>query len=168
MIRIPDIVRRHKHWLGIWMAVEIASIPAAAQIVERVAFRSVPKVIVADGHSTAPGVATFYVASNAPFAVEVGNVVGEVAVEVSLDAALSANAQMPGEAHACTQGRFGTVLAYAATRKTAAHRGEIETQAVKVEVFFDGAATPAIQIVPLDTSLATPGAPCRGSQTASS
>ena len=117
---------------------------------------------------TEPGLRVFYVASNAPFAVEVGSVVGEIAVSVSLDSELpgfGTHAQMPGLGQACTLGRVGPTQVYrgdtgTAARPLASVDAPIQAQAVRVEIRHDPSVNPPIAIMPAAQSRALPGASC--------
>ena len=161
---------RHKvKYLTGWLALELLSLPfalsASAGMVERVSFSPAPQVIVADTHDSAPGRQSFLVASNAPFVVEVTGVIGRVDVDVQTRGQLGSlaygtNAQSPGETTRCSFARLGITQVYRAERKTAANPGEVQTQAVRVNVRYDEKAEPDIRIVPLADAYALPGDTC--------
>ena len=137
--------------LGV-IALELASIPVAAQIVDRVSF-SVPQKVIAVPFPPEPGLTKFLVASNAPFAVVSENAVGEFDVKIDLSGVLNggrygANAQMPGVPTACAvQTSPSSTKIYEAERKTAAQEGDILTQAVIIEIRYDPQTTPDLKIV---------------------
>jgi len=165
MKRLRAFASRHRYLFCAWLALEALSLPAAAQMIERVSFQVPDIVNVADTPMTTPGLHTYFVSSNAAFAVEVGMAVGDVDVTITPvgtygDMAYGENAQMPGPASQCVQARFGTVEAYRSERKTAARRGLVQTQAVRVDVRFDPAASPEITIGPASESVSAPGESC--------
>jgi hypothetical protein len=135
-----------------WLAIEIASIPAAAQIIDKVAF-SVPQKATHIRLAAEPGLAKFVVASNAPFAVIAENTIGEFNVSVHESGLINGrrfgtNAQMPGEAATCAAliSPAGTVI-YAAKRKTAAEKGDILSQAVIIEIRYAPEAKPDFKVL---------------------
>ena len=163
---VGAFIKRNKGKLLLgWIALELAAIPAAAQMIERVSFAPAPQVIVADARDNAPGFRSFLVASNTPFVVEVEQVVGDVEVEVFSNGYIGemmygANAQMPGAAKVCMTARLGMTRVYEAERKTAATRGNVQSHAVRVNVRFDKAADPAIRIVSVADGYGLPGENC--------
>jgi len=169
-VGLRAFIGRHKGKILLgWIALELAAIPAAAQMVERVSFSPAPQVIVADARDNAPGLRSFLVASNTPFVVEVEQVIGEVDVEVFSNGYIGEmmygiNAQMPGEAKTCTTAQLGITRVYQAERKTAAKRGNVQSHAVRVNVRFDEVADPAIRIVPIKDGYGLPGESCRGTR----
>ena len=159
------LAKKNKVLLGALVLLEVASIPAAATMVDRVKFGAGPVVIVADVNEGVVGTKSFLVSSNTAFVVEVGGIVGEVEVEVASGGYVGAmrygdNAQMPGVARMCSMGRLGTVEAYRAERKTAASRGDVRSQAVRVDVHYDRVAAPFVQIVAAKESSSQPGQRC--------
>ena len=148
--------------LGLCLLVELVSLPAAAQIVDRVSFRASPTVIVTELPLQPKGARSFLVATNTPFAVEVGGVVGDVGVEVSHtgwfgDLRYGSKAQMPGPRATCTEGRPEPVVAYRADRRTAAVRGDVRSHAVRVHVSYSALAAPEVRIVAAEASTAPIG-----------
>jgi len=142
--------KRHILWSVI--ALELVSIPAAAQIIDRVAF-SVPQKAIHVRVVSEPGVAKFVVSSNAPFAITAQSAIGEFKVNVHKSGLINGkrfgdNAQMPGAANNC-----GTLISphkakiYEADRKTAANKGEILSQAVIVEIRYDADITPDFKVL---------------------
>lgn len=134
------------------IALEIASIPVSAQIIDKVAF-SVPQKAIAVPFPPEPGIAKFLVSSNAPFAVISENVVGEFNVSVHVSGMLNGNrfggnAQMPGEANSCAaQTSPISTKIYEADRKTAAQKGDVLTQAVIVEIRYDAEINPSFKVL---------------------
>jgi len=134
------------------IAMEVASIPVAAQIVDKVSF-SVPQKVIAVPFPPEVGLTKFLVASNAPFAVVSENAIGEFEVNIEVSGILNGNrfgtnAQMPGMATACAmQSSTGSTKIYEAERKTAAQEGDILTQAVIVEIRYDANIQPNLKII---------------------
>lgn len=134
------------------LALEIASLPAAAQIIDRVVFSVEPQtsaVLIDDIN----GVKRFAVASNSAFYVTADSIIGDIRVEVYNRgeiglANFGENAQMPGAALACSSMSFGQQTIYQAERKTAARPGDILSQAVIVSVEHDPDVDPVIKIKP--------------------
>ena len=151
--------------LGLWLLVELVSLPATAQIVDRVSFKIPPTVITTPVPHQPAGQKSFLVATNTPFTVEVAGTVGEVDVRVAHtgyygDLRYGTKAQMPGPRTSCVQGRLAPVVAYRADRKTAATRGDVQSHAVRVDVTFDPVADPDITFVAAEESTAAEGMTC--------
>ena len=151
--------------LGLWLLVELVSLPAAAQIVDRVSFKIPPTVITTPVPHQPAGQKSFLVATNTPFTVEVAGTAGEVDVRVAHtgyygDLRYGTKAQMPGPRTSCVQGRLAPVVAYRADRKTAATRGDVQSHAVRVDVTFDPMADPDITFVAAEESTASEGMAC--------
>lgn len=135
--------------LGI-LALEIASLPAAAQIIDRVVFSVEPQtsaVLIDD----IKGIKRFAVASNSAFYITAEDVIGDIRVEVRNSGTIGVarfgdNAQMPGAALSCSTMNFGQKTVYQAERKTAAEPGDVLSQAVMVIVEHDPEAEPVIRI----------------------
>jgi len=114
--------------LGV-IAMEVASIPVAAQIVDKVSF-SVPQKVIAVPFPPEVGLTKFLVASNAPFAVISENAIGEFEVNIEVSGILNGNrfgtnAQMPGMATACA----------------------MQSSAVIVEIRYDANIQPNLKII---------------------
>lgn len=159
-----------KRYLAIGLiAMEVASIPVSAQIIDKVAF-SVPQKVISVPFPPETGIAKFMVSSNAPFAVVSENAIGEFDVSVQVSGsvngnAFGSNAQMPGAATACAaQTTPSATKLYEADRKTAAQKGDILTQAVIIEIRYDPEITPDFKILTQDKAkrIAT-GATCEDS-----
>ena len=151
--------------LGLMLLVELVSLPAAAQIVDRVSFKVSPVVIETPLPHQPAGQKSFLVATNTPFAVEVSGAVGKVDVRVAHTGYYGSlhygtKAQMPGPRNSCVQGRLAPVVAYRADRKTAATRGDVQSHAVRVDVTFDPLADPDITFVAAEESTASEGMSC--------
>jgi len=121
----------------------------------KIAF-SVPQKVISVPFPAEAGVTKFLVSSNAPFAVISENAIGEFEIQVEVNGVLNgkrfgSNAQMPGAAMACaTQITASSTKIYEADRKTAAHEGDILTQAVIVQIRYDADTQPNLKIVPQD------------------
>ncbi len=132
-----------------------ATLPAAAQIIDRVSF-SVPQKAVAVKIGNEAGIARFVVTSNAPFALIAQDSLGDFEVNVRKSGAINGtrfgdNAQMPGPAHKCATAVSENISTlYMSERKTAAKRGPILSQSVIVEVKYAVQATPKLKIVTQD------------------
>ena len=134
------------------IAVELAALPAAAQILDKVVF-SAPQKAIHVMVSDKPGVKKYAVTSNAPFAVTSQSAIGEFEVLVHGSGQINGkrfgdNAQLPGAAQSCTMAASPSPTAiYRAHQKTAAQAGSILSQAVIVEIHYDPALTPDIKIL---------------------
>ena len=139
-------------FLGL-LAVELASIPAAAQIFQRVSFNAPPVVIAAEVPTSEPGVSRFLVTSNAGFGVQATDLVGNVTVEVQSTGPLGDGkqyggaAQLPGPKSGCAVATGFDSNIYIADRKIAATRGSVAEQAIMFEFRYDVAATPKFDFV---------------------
>ncbi len=136
------------------LALEVLSLPAAAQIVHRVAFDIRPVVTAVEIPTAEPGMSRFLVASNAGFSVKASNVVGDVSVAVHVSGTMSDvsrfgdAAQLPGPATGCAIASGMRSDIYVADRKTAASPGTPPQQAVIFEFKYDSDARPAIEFIP--------------------
>ncbi len=134
------------------LAIELASLPAAAQIIDRVAFTIEPQasaVLIDD----IEGRKRYAVASNSAFFVTAESAIGNIMVTVHQSGDIGNtrfgdNAQMPGAALICSTLINGEETVYQAERKTAAKSGDILSQAVIVVVEHDPTANPVIRIKP--------------------
>ena len=135
-----------------FIALEIASIPVSAQIIDKVAF-SKPQKVVSVPFPPESGITKFLVSSDAPFAIISENATGEFDVTIKVSGVLNgnrfgANAQMPGAAESCVvQTSPKSTKIYEAERKTAAQKGDILTQAVIVEIRYDADINPELKII---------------------
>jgi len=142
-----------------WLAMEIASIPAAAQIIDRVVFK-VPQKAIHVQLPDEPGITRYAISSNAPFAITVENAIGEFQVNVRDNGFINGkyfgtNAQMPGAAENCAVLLSDTQnIIYAADRKTAASKGDILSQAVIVEIRYTAEARPNFKVLTEENSKA--------------
>ncbi len=149
---------KKKIFLG-WIAFEAISLciglPAAAQIVDRVIFSAAPRA----AHVVtpiAPGLTEIVVASNAPFTVLSQGAVGEMTMVLKVNGtingtAFGAKAQHPGQISNCVLPTDATLTSlYTATRRTAANRGEVISQAVMILIKYDPDLTPSFAVKTLD------------------
>ncbi len=136
-----------------FLTIELLSLPAAAQIVNKVAFDIRPMVTAVEIPTAEPGVSRFLVASNAGFGVNANHVAGDVSVNVHVSGTLSgANrfgdaAQLPGPKNTCAQATGLNSTIYTADRKTAALPGTPPEQAVVIEISYDQAARPDFEFM---------------------
>ncbi len=144
------------------LAVEIASLPAAAQIVQRVAFDIRPIVTAVEVPTAEPGLSRFLVASNSGFGIEASDVVGNVDVSVHVSGAMSGTsrfgdaAQLPGVKSTCSQTTGFASPIYIANKKTAARPGTPPEQAVIFEFRYAPDARPVFDFKPGKESVAIP------------
>lgn len=137
------------------IAVELASLPAAAQIVHRVAFEVKPRVVAVEIPTAEAGLSRFLVTSNDGFGIEAVDLVGNVRIGVHKSGTISGGqrfgdaAQLPGESFLCAESNsaIGSPI-YAAERKTASEPGEVVDQAVVFEFRYDEAASPSFNFKP--------------------
>ena len=140
------------------LALEIVSlplsVPVAAQIVDRVVFSAPPRAAFVEMPRAEPGKTVLIVASNAPFSVISSGMVGELSVDVTVSGhingqAFGANAQDPGMGDGCVfQSLSAPTLVYTSFRKTAARRGKVVDQAVKIEISYDPSLRPVFDVKP--------------------
>lgn len=125
------------------LAMELMSLPAAAQIIDKVVL-SVGQKAISVELETETGVSQFMVTSNAPFAIIAENVMGDIDINLHTNGTINGkrfgtNAQMPGAAQSCATALSPAPQAiYVAERKTAATKGPILSQAILVSVVHGG------------------------------
>ena len=135
------------------LAVELLSLPAAAQIVHRVAFDFRPIVTAVEIPTSEPGLSRFLVASNSGFGVKANGVIGDVNVDVHVSGAMNDvtrfgdAAQLPGPKSGCAQASETGAAIYLADRKTAAIPGTPPEQAVIFEFRYDPHARPDFEFI---------------------
>jgi len=135
------------------LAIELLSLPAAAQIVHRVAFEVRPTVTAVEIPTTKAGVSRYLVTSNAGFSVKANGVIGDIHTGVRVSGRMGAlnrfgdAAQLPGPESTCTQASGMSSDIYAADRKTAAAPGTAPQQAVIFEFRYDAAARPDFEFI---------------------
>lgn len=141
---------KKRYIAAVLIAMEIASLPAAAQIVNKVVFQVRPSVTAVEIPTPEAGLSRFLVVSNAPFTVRSADMIGNVDVTVHQSGDMNGqrfgdNAQIPGPKAACAAvtNPSETVI-YQADRKTAISRGTPVSQAVVIQVKYDSAAAPDI------------------------
>ena len=130
------------------IALELASLPAAAQMMDKVGFEARPVVTAVAIPTYQDGLQRFIVLSNAPVSVQSEGMIGDLNVSVHQSGDISGNrfgdkAQLPGDAQNCAAitHPMPSVI-YSAARKTAASRGPAVSQAVVFEFSYapEGAA----------------------------
>ena len=137
-----------------WLGLELLTLPAAAQIVNRVSFEIPPMVTAVEIPTPEAGVSRFLVASNAGFSVKANDVVGDIQIGVHVSGNLHASsrsgdaAQLPGLKNSCAQATGLGSDIYLADRKTAAVKGTPAEQAVIFEFNYDAEAQPSFKFVP--------------------
>lgn len=153
-------------FLGL-IACEIAALPAAAQIFDRVVFEAKPRVVAVEIPNQTAGLRQYLVTSNAPFTLQSEDSFGEMRVSVKRAGAIAGsgarygdNAQIPGEASHCAAPQTGlSATIYAADRKTAAKPGPVVSQAVIFEIQYDPSAAPKFAFRDDDAKNTAPLAP---------
>ena len=151
--KLTQLKGKKRYILFGFLAVELLSLPAAAQIVQRVAFDIPPVVTAVEIPTAEPGMTRFLVASNAGFGVKANNLVGDVTVNVHVSGSLSgANrfgdaAQLPGPQSICAQAAGAGSAIYNADRKTAASPGTPPEQAVVIEITYEASARPDFEFI---------------------
>jgi len=128
---------------------ELLALPAAAQIVHKVAFEVRPMVTAVEIPTPEAGHSRFIVTSNAGFGVEAFNIAGDVKVRVHKSGKIQNgprfgdNAQLPGDKSVCSESYSakGSPI-YLATQKTAATPGDAVSQSVIFEMRYNEDATP--------------------------
>ena len=145
--------KKHKKLFFVLLAIDILSIPAAAQMVDHVSFSVPQKVASVKLEVTKSGMQSFVVASNAPFAIISENAIGEFNVQIRTKDTINGldvggNAQFPGAHSSCAiANSIAPQKIYEAVRKTAKQRGEVISQAVIVDVRYDPALTPKFRVL---------------------
>lgn len=130
------------------------SMPVAAQIIDKVVFSAPPRAAFIEIPQSEPGKTVLLVASNAPFSVISKGMVGNLSVDVEKQGFINgkpfgANAQEPGMGDGCVfQATPKSTRIYQSVRKTAARRGDVIDQAVKIEIRYDKLAKPVFDIKP--------------------
>jgi len=142
-----------------WLAFEavglMIGLPAAAQIVERVMF-SVPPRAAHIITPVAPGLTEIVVASNAPFSLISQGAIGEMQLSLRVNGTINGTtfggqAQHPGSISECvTPTSPAPTSLYMATRKTAANRGEVISQAVIIRIKYDPTLNPTFTVKTLN------------------
>jgi hypothetical protein len=119
-----------------WLAVEVLSLPAAAQIVSQVAFEERPSVIAVEVPTKQAGVSRFLVVSTDKFDVAATNISGDILVKVNVSGTMNKTkrfgdaAQLPGPRLICSTTSAANSTIYSADRKTAIAPGTPPEQAV--------------------------------------
>ena len=137
-----------------WLALELLTLPAAAQIVNNVSFEIRPIVTAVEIPTNEPGVSRFLVASNAGFGVKANDLVGDIQIDVHVSGTIHTSsrfgdaAQLPGPKTSCSQATGLGSDIYLADRKTAATKGTPPEQAVIFEFNYDTEARPSFVFTP--------------------
>lgn len=151
--RLKNLSVKKRYLFGAILAVELASIPAAAQMIDRVIFEVRPIVTAVEIPTEAPGKSRFLVVSNAPFHVSTENMIGDVSLSLHKSGNINGNrfgdnAQMPGEKRRCASvSSSAPTVIYQADHKTAAEPGPTASQAVVVVVNYDPVSQPDIEFI---------------------
>ena len=151
-MKIKNITSKARYFVLALIALEIATIPVSAQIINKIAF-SKPQKVTAVPFPAETGITKFLVASDDPFAIISENAIGEYDINLKVSGVLNGqrfghNAQLPGLVKSCTaQSSESPTKIYQATRKTAAKEGDILTQAVIVEIRYGADIKPDFKIV---------------------
>ena len=145
--------KKHKKWFIVLLALDILSIPVAAQMVDHVSFSAPQKVASVKLDTDKAGLQRFVVASYGPFVVISEKAIGQFQVNLRTKATINGkeigmNAQLPGSGQACSVATSLTPQKiYEAVRKTAAKPGEVLSQAVIVDIKYDPALSPEFKIM---------------------
>jgi len=160
---------KKRYFAAAFIAVELASLPAAAHIVKTAAFKVKPTISAVEIPTAEAGVSRFIVVSNAPFTIRSADMVGDVDISIHQSGELNGsrfgdNAQLPGPASACAAiTNSGESVIYQAKRKTAAKKGSTVSKAVVVEIKYDSAAAPVITFAKDDAAPAVVSPACASS-----
>jgi len=148
------------------IALEIASIPVSAKMIDKVAF-SKPQKVVSVPLPPENGITKFLVSSNAPFAIISENAMGEFDVSVKVSGLINgkrfgSNAQMPGAATSCAiPASPQPTKIYEAERKIELQEGDILTRAVIIEIRYTDKIKPELKIISQNKAKKIPlGRPC--------
>ncbi len=153
-------------FLGL-LAVELLSLPAAAQIMQRVSFEIPPIVTAVEIPTSEPGLSRFLVTSNTGFGVEATDVIGDVSVDIQKSGAFGSgnrfgdSAQLPGPKTGCGLASGIPSSVYLADRKTASLPGSPPEQAVVFEFRYHADARPKFNFV-AGAQKTSPVKPCSG------
>ena len=139
------------------------AIPAAAQIIDHVAF-SIPQQVASVNIDAEPGKTQLVITSNAGFTVATEGAIGDFDIRLQPSGRINGtrygdNAQAPGPLQNCGVATTTTPqVIYNATKKTALRKGGILSQSVIVEINYDPALTPKFIVKTLDNSKDIPKA----------
>lgn len=164
---IKQKFKTHKKWFLLLLAIDILSIPAAAQMIDHVSFSVPQKVASVKLDVTEAGLQRFVVASNAPFVIVSENAIGKFNVRLRTKDQINglnvgSNAQLPGAGKSCALATSDAPQKiYEAVRKTAKQRGEVLSQAVIIDVQYDPALTPNFKVLTQQNAFeVSPAAQC--------
>ena len=146
-------------WLGFEALTLMLALPALGQITHRVKFEALPRAAHVL-NEISPGESELLIASNAPFMVISQGVSDEMKLDLQVNGyvngvAFGKNAQNPGPIASCKKPETKTpAILYLSVRKTAANRGQVIDQAVKITIRHDPKTKPKFSVVTLDQKLA--------------
>ncbi len=149
-ISLKRLSGKKRYIVAAIIAIECASLPAAAQIINKVVFQTRPTVTAVEIPTPEPGLSRFLVVSNAPFTVRSANMIGDIDLSVHKSGDINGqrfgdSAQMPGPQSGCASvSAPSETTIYQAERKTAATRGTPLSQAVIMQIKYDPSAAPNI------------------------
>ena len=136
-----------------FLAVEIASIPAAFAMLGNVSLERAPQIAAAELPLNTAGVTRYLVSTDAPFAVVSSGYDGPMQVTVQMSGQIGqmvfgGASQLPGPSSSCAMpdGSSDAVI-YRADRPTAASEGSASDQAVVLILQHDPAVTPSFAFV---------------------
>lgn len=136
-----------------FLAVELMSLPAAAQIIHKAAFDVRPLVTAVEIPTSETGLSRFLVTSNAGFDVIANDVNGDISVDVHVSGSLSGGsrfgdaAQLPGLQTACAVASSQNTAIYKANRKIETRKGNAVDRALIMEFKYDPAARPDFKFI---------------------
>ena len=120
---------KKRYIFGVILAVELASLPVAAQMVQNAVFTNRAYVTAVEVPSTESGLSRFLVVSNGPFTMRSENMIGDIDISIHQSGDINGkrfgdNAQLPGAGHICAMvANSDETIIYQAERKTAVAKG---------------------------------------------
>jgi len=151
--KLSQLKGKKRYILFGFLAVELMSLPAAAQIVHKAAFDVRPNVTAVEIPTSETGVSRFLVTSNGGFDVKANDVVGNITAAVHLSGSLGRGnrfggaTQLPGPQSICAQATGSNAVIYKADRKIAAREGTTPERAVVIEFNYEPTARPVFNFV---------------------
>jgi len=149
---------KKRHLLLGLLALEIAALPVAAQIIKKTNISMPDHVIASEFPENIPGRTRMFVNSNGPFTIISENARGEVRTIIIPEGtvgkqAFGSNAQLPGDALKCSHVKSGAKQAvYKSSQKTARAKGSPISQAVLVILSYDKNTSPKFSVLTPETS----------------
>lgn len=150
---LPMLQGKKRYIAFALLLVELMTLPATAQIVQKVSFEARPMVTAVKIPTVEPGVSRYLVASNAGFVLEANNIIGDITVDVHQSGILSegnnfgASAQLPGPKLSCRQTNGLSSIIYKANQKTSAIPGTPPEQAVMFEIQYSTDSRPEFKFI---------------------